>query len=317
MDEPPEEAPDESSNYKNTAQPPGNQKIKGEGGAGEATHKGSEHAGVGSSEATGDEASGQAGSKHTDQRSSEELTDYRSPSRAERKTSQQVDRRSSSQAERRTSESPNQQTHSPLEGKTSEWTDEDPESDNQTSSDKADFTISGKNPRQVYNQDGYQDEDLTDQQWSSEDEETESSTTEKEIEYRSSYKTSARREKLSLSEVTDNEKADQNIQLSTFKDNQAGLRSKTSTGGETENASTSQAYNLPYGEFSSDIQSSYEKLPSITTKTYYSSSQDKFQTTETTPVGKGMSDPCLGGWRPRQDLWGWEQDHQRERFLLN
>lgn len=286
MDRPPQEAPDGSLNHENT-------------------DNGSEHAGVGSSEQTGGKAPSQtanAGSGQTDQRPPEEasqLTDHR-------RTSQQADRRSSSQTERRTSEPPNQQLPSLLEGKASEKiddrvslpsggkapekTDQGPlEHDEQTSPDQADYKTSGKSQRQVYNQDNFLDEDDIDQHRFSEDNNRISHETEKQADYHSFYKTLAQAEKGSLSNIGDNKEikeADFKIQPCTFEDSQMDIRSKVSTGEETESATTIQAYNLPDTEFTSDSQSSYEKLPSITTKVYYTSSQDKFQTTEITTVGK-------------------------------
>ncbi|XP_038200314.1 testis-specific expressed protein 55 [Arvicola amphibius] len=273
MDNPPQEAPDGSLNYENT-------------------DNGSEHAGVGSSEQTGGKASSQtanAGSGQTDQRTPEEasqLTDHK-------RTSQQADRRSSSEAERRTSELPNQQLPSLLEGKASEKiddrvslpsvrkasekTDQGPlEYDEETSPDQADYETSGKSQRQVYSQDEFLDEDDTDQHRSSEDNNQIRHETEKQAEYRSYYKTLAQAENRSLSEIGDNKEikdADFKIQPCTFEDSQTDIRSKVSTGEETESATTVQAYHLLDTEFTSDSQSSYEKLPSITTK---------FQTTEIT-----------------------------------
>ncbi|XP_051006510.1 testis-specific expressed protein 55 [Acomys russatus] len=283
MDEPPQEAPDESSNHENAAQLPDNRKTKGEGGAGQATNKGSEHAGVGSSESTDDQASSQgasSGSRRTEQRAYEELTEHRSPGRAERKASQQVDRRSSGQAERRTSESPNQQLPSSLEGKASERTDRG--TSGYADQVPSDSGVPGKSQRQVYNQDGYQTEDFTDEYRFSEDEETDYEHG-KEADYHLYCKTLGQSDNQSSSEDNkDVRAADHKIQPCMFEDSPTEIRSKVSTGGETESSGTIQGYNPPDTEFTSDTQSSYEKLPSITTKVYYSSSQDKYQTTEIT-----------------------------------
>lgn len=277
MDKPPQESPDGSLNYENT-------------------DNGSEHAGVGSSEQTGGKASSHtanAGSEQTDQRTPEEafqLTDHR-------RTSQQADRRSSSQAERRTSELPKQPLPSLLEkiddqvslssgGKASEKTDqESSEHDEQTSSDQDDYKTSEKSQRQVYNQDDFLDEDDLDQHRLSEDSNRISQETDKQADYRSYYRTLAQAENRTLSEIGDNKEikeADFKIQPCTFEDSQTDIGS----GEETESTTTIQAYNLPDTEFTSESQSSYEKLPSITTKMYYTSNQDKFQTTEITTVGK-------------------------------
>ncbi|XP_051047578.1 testis-specific expressed protein 55 [Phodopus roborovskii] len=301
MDEPPQEAPNGSQNHEDTDQSPNNQKNYIEGGEGQAPHKGSEHHGVGSSEQTSDKASNQAaneGSQETDQRTSEEASQ---PS--EYRASQLVDRRSSDHTERKTLESPNQQLPSLLEGKASEKLDDRVsllsgekaseqtdqgtlEHSDQTSSDQAEY---GKGQRLVYNEADFLPEDYTDQHMFSEDEEMDygsvSHKTEKQADYRSYYKTLAQTKNRSLSEIDDNKEvkeADFKIQPCTFEDSQADLRSKVSTAGETESATTIQAYNPPDAEFTSDSQFSYEKLPSITTKVYYSSSQDKFQTTEVT-----------------------------------
>ncbi|XP_057619946.1 testis-specific expressed protein 55 [Chionomys nivalis] len=282
MDKPPQEAPDGSLNHENT-------------------DNGSEHAGIGLSEQTGGKASSQianAGSGQTDQRTPEEasqLTEHR-------RTSQQADRRSSVQADRRTSEPPNQQLPSLIEGKASEKvddqvplpsggkasekTDQEPlEYDEQTSSDQDDYKTSGKSQHQVYNQDDFLDEDDTDQYRVSEDNTRISHETEKQADHRSYYKTLAQAENRALSDIGDNKEikeADFKVQPCKFEDSQMDIRSKVSTGEETESATTIQAYNLPDTEFTSDSQSSYEKLPSITTKVYYTSSQDKLQTTDVT-----------------------------------
>ncbi|XP_006975860.2 testis-specific expressed protein 55 [Peromyscus maniculatus bairdii] len=312
MDEPPEEAPDGSLNHENPDQSPNNQETYIEGGAGQAPQRGSDDAGVGPSEQTGDKASNQdasAGSGQTDQRTSEEAsqpTDHRSPGHTDRRPSQQVDRRSSGQAERRTSKPTSQQLPSlherkvsekiedqaslPSGGKTSEQADEGTgEYGEHTLSDQHDYRTSGKSQRQVTNQADVLAEDATDQRKFSEGSEwnydSTSHETEKPADYRSYYKTIAQAENRSLADIGDTKEvkeADFKIEPCTFEDSQTDLKSKVSTAGETESTTTIQAYNLHDTEFTSDSQSSYEKLPSITTKTYYSSSQDKFQSTEIT-----------------------------------
>ncbi|XP_052595872.1 testis-specific expressed protein 55 [Peromyscus californicus insignis] len=311
MDEPPQEAPDGSLNRENPGQTPNNQETYIEGGAGQAPQRGSDDAGVGPSEQTGDKASSQdasAGSGQTDQRTSEEAsqpTDHRSPGHTDKRPSQQVDRRSSGQAERRTSKPTSQQPPSlherkasekiedqaslPSGGKTSEQADQGTwEYGEHTLSDQADYRTSGKSQRQFYNQADVA-EDATEQRRFSEGSErnydSTSHETEKPADYRSYYKTIAQAENRSLSDIGDTkevEEADFKIQPCTFEDSQTDLKSKVSTAGETESTTTIQAYNLHDMEFTSDSQSSYEKLPSITTKTYYSSNQDKFQSTEIT-----------------------------------
>lgn len=282
MDTPPQEAPDGSLNYENT-------------------DNGSEHAGVGSSEQTGSKASSQtanAGSEQTDQRTPEEafqLTDHR-------RTSQQADRTSSSQAERRPSELPNQPLPSLLEGKASEKIDdqvslpsggkasektdqESSEHDEQSSSDQDDYKTSEKSQHEVYNQDDCLDEDDLDQHRLTEGSNRISHETDKQADRRSYYRTLAQAEDRTLSEIGDNKEikeADFKIQPCTFEDSQTD----NTSGEETESTTTTQAYNLADTEFTSESQSSYEKLPSITNKVYYTSNQDKIQTTETTTVGK-------------------------------
>ncbi|XP_075838264.1 testis-specific expressed protein 55 [Microtus pennsylvanicus] len=281
MDKPPQEAPEGSLNHENT-------------------DNGSEHAGVGLSEQTGGKASSQTanvGSEQTDQRTPEEASQL-----TEHRTSQQTDRRSSGQADRRTSEPPNQQSPSLLErkaseniddrvplpsgGKASEKTDQGSlEYDEQTSPDQDDYKTSGKSQHQVYNQDEFLDEDGTDQQRFNEDNTQISQETEKQADHRSYYKTLAQAENRALSDIGDNKEikeADFKVQPCKFQDSQTDIRSKVSTGEEAESATTIQAYNLPDTEFTSNSQSSYEKLPSISTTGYYTSSQDKLQTTEVT-----------------------------------
>ncbi|XP_040606746.1 testis-specific expressed protein 55 isoform X2 [Mesocricetus auratus] len=300
MDEPPQEAPNGSLNYEDTVQPSNNQKTYIEGVSGQAPHKGSEHTGAGLSEQTSDKASNQAaneGSEQTDQRTSEDASQLSE----HRRTSQQVDRRSSGYTERKTSEPPNQQLPNLLEGKASEKIDDrvsllsgeafeqtegTSEHGGQTPSDQADYTTSGRSQHQVYDEADFLPEDYL---GFSEDEERNYARlvheAEKQTDYRSYYKTLAQAENRSLSETGDDKEvkeADLKIQPCTFEDSQEELRSKVSTAGETESAATIQAYNPPDTEFISDSQSSYEKLPSITTKVYYSSSQEKYQTTEVT-----------------------------------
>lgn len=286
MDTPLQEASDGSLNHENT-------------------DNGSEHAGVGLSEQTGGKTSSQtvnARSGQTDPRTPEEasqLTEHR-------RTSQQAEHKSSVQADRRTSEPPNQQSPSLLEGKASEKidnrvplpsggkasekTDQGPlEYDEQTSPDQDDYKTSGKSQRQVYNQDDFLDEDDTDQHRFSEDNTQISHETEKQADHRSYYKTLAQAENRALSDIGDNQEikeADVKVQPCKFEDSQTDIRSKVSTGEETESATAIQAYTLPDTEFTSNSQSSYEKLPSISSKGYYTSSQDKLQTTEVTIVGK-------------------------------
>ncbi|XP_050005040.1 testis-specific expressed protein 55 [Alexandromys fortis] len=282
MDTPLQEASDGSLNHENT-------------------DNGSEHAGVGLSEQTGGKTSSQtvnARSGQTDPRTPEEasqLTEHR-------RTSQQAEHKSSVQADRRTSEPPNQQSPSLLEGKASEKiddrvplpsggkasekTDQGPlEYDEQTSPDQDDYKTSGKSQRQVYNQDDFLDEDDTDQHRFSEDNTQISHETEKQADHRSYYKTLAQAENRALSDIGDNQEikeADVKVQPCKFEDSQTDIRSKVSTGEETESATAIQAYTLPDTEFTSNSQSSYEKLPSISSKGYYTSSQDKLQTTEVT-----------------------------------
>ncbi|GAB1300278.1 Testis-specific expressed protein 55 [Apodemus speciosus] len=293
-----EEPPDESLNHENTAQTPDNQKTNTEG-AGQALHKGSDHAGVGSSEPTGDKVSGQAanaGSRQTDRRTSEEA-EQRLPGHAERKASQQAERRLS---ERRTS----QQRPSLSEGKASEKIDgqaplpsgrktseqtgqETSEHDDLISSDDADY-LPGKSQRQV-NQVGYWTEDSHDQHRLSEEVEKEYTkvrhTTEKQAGYRSYYKTLAHIESRSLTDIHDTRETDHRVQPCTFEESETELRSKVSTTEETESATTIPAYNPRDTELTTDTQSSHDKLPSITTKVYYSSSPEKMKTTEFTSVG--------------------------------
>ncbi|XP_028643994.1 testis-specific expressed protein 55 [Grammomys surdaster] len=302
MDEPPLEVPDESLNHKNTAQTSDNQKTNTER-AGQALPKGSEHAGSGSSEPTGDKVSSQAANanRQTDRRTSEEAeqkssqpTEHRLPGHAERRASQQAERRLS---ERRTS----QQLPSLSEGKASEKIDgqaslpsgrkgseqthqEILEHDDLTSSDDADH-LPGKS--QVYNQAGYwAEEGSSDKHRLSEDIEKDyaqvSRTTEKQAGYRSYYKTLAHIESRSLTDINDNREADQRVQPCTFEDSETELGTKGSTTEETESATTIQPYNPHNIELTTDTQSSTEKLPSITTKVYYSSSPEKIQTTEYT-----------------------------------
>ncbi|CAO2631939.1 Testis-specific expressed protein 55 [Lemmus lemmus] len=265
MDKPPQEAPEGSLNHENTD-----------------NGSGSEHAGVGSSEQTGGKASSQtanAGSGQTDHRGSEEasqLTDHR-------RTSQQADRRSSGQAERRTSELPNQQLPSLPEEKASEKTDDQRRVS--LPSDKADYRTSGKNQHQDYNQDDFLDEDNINQYSFSEDNNQIRHEREKEADYSSYYKTLVQTENRLLSEIDDNKEIkedDFKIQPCTFEDSEPDIRSKVSTDEETESTTTIQAYIPLDTEFTSDSHSSYEKLPSITTKVYYTSSQNKLQTTEIT-----------------------------------
>ncbi|KAL1788719.1 Tetraspanin containing [Sigmodon hispidus] len=304
MVEPLQEVPDGSSNQENPDQSPNNKKTHVEGGAGQVPPKGSEHAGVGSSEQTGDKAPNQitnAGSGQPEQRASEEASWA-----TDRRSSQQFDHRSSDQPGRRTSDSPDQQLPSPLEGKASEKIDDRVslpsggkaseqtdqgtwEHADQTTLDQADYRASGKSQRQVNNQADFPVEDDPYQHRFSEDIERDYDRiehgTEKPADYRSYYKTLAQTENRSLSEIDDSKvikEADFQVQPCTFEDSQTDLRSKVSTAGETESTTTLQTFNLPDTEFTSDSQSSYEKLPSITTKVYYTSSQDKFQTTEIT-----------------------------------
>ncbi|CAO2631938.1 Testis-specific expressed protein 55 [Lemmus lemmus] len=294
MDKPPQEAPEGSLNHENTD-----------------NGSGSEHAGVGSSEQTGGKASSQtanAGSGQTDHRGSEEasqLTDHR-------RTSQQADRRSSGQAERRTSELPNQQLPSLPEEKASEKTDDQSrkasektdqgslEHDEQTSPDKADYRTSGKNQHQDYNQDDFLDEDNINQYSFSEDNNQIRHEREKEADYSSYYKTLVQTENRLLSEIDDNKEIkedDFKIQPCTFEDSEPDIRSKVSTDEETESTTTIQAYIPLDTEFTSDSHSSYEKLPSITTKVYYTSSQNKLQTTEITTVVQDILEQRKGSHR--------------------
>ncbi|XP_034371607.1 testis-specific expressed protein 55 isoform X2 [Arvicanthis niloticus] len=305
MDEPPLEVSDESLNHKNTAQTPDNQKTNTER-AGQALPKGSEQAGVGSSEPTGDKLSGQAtnaGNRQTDRRTSEEAeqkssqpTEHRLPGHAERRASQQAERRASdrrtsqqlpSLSERKASEKIDGEVSLPSGRKASEQTDQETlEHDDLTSSDDAD-PLSGKSQRQVYNQAGYwAAEGSSDKQRLSEEIEKDYAqvihTTEKQAGYRSYYKTLAHIESRSLADIDDNIEADQRVQPCTFEDSETELRAKGSTTEETESATTIQAYNPQDTELTTDTQSSHEKLPSITTKVYYTSSPEKFQTTEYT-----------------------------------
>ncbi|XP_052014095.1 testis-specific expressed protein 55 [Apodemus sylvaticus] len=288
-----EEPPDESLNHENTAQTSDNQKTKTEG-AGQALHKGSDHAGVGSSEPSGDKVSGQAanaGSRQTDRRTSEEA-EQRLPGHAERKASQQAERRLS---ERRTS----QQRPSLSEGRAFGKIDgqaslpsgrkasdqagqETSEQDDLISSDDADY-LSGKGQRQVNSQAGYWTEDSRNQQRLSQEiekEYTQVRHTEKQAGYRSYYKTLAHIESRSLTDIHDTREADHRVQPCTFEESETELRSKVSTTEETESATTLPTYNPHDTELTTDTQSSHEKLPSITTKVYYSSSPEKIKTTE-------------------------------------
>ncbi|XP_021065762.1 testis-specific expressed protein 55 [Mus pahari] len=292
MDEP----PDESLNHENTTQIPNNEKNNIEG-AGQALHRGSEHAGVGSSEPTGDKVSGQAnaGSRQTGRRTSEEAeqrspqsTEHRLPGHAERRASLQAERRLS---ERRTSQPPNPQLPSLSERKASGKTDgqgslpseqtETLELDDLIPSASANY-LSGRSQQQEYNQRGYWTEDSSDQYRLTEDIEKDYAqvrhTTEKQAGYRSYYKTLAHIESRSLTDTHDNREADQRVQPCTFEDSEAELPSKVSTTEETESATTLQAYNTQDTELTTDT--SHEKLPSITTKVYYLSSPEKLQTTE-------------------------------------
>ncbi|OBS68383.1 hypothetical protein A6R68_03077 [Neotoma lepida] len=222
---------------------------------------------------------------------------------AERRMSQKVDRRSS-QAERRTSEPPSQQLPSLLEGTGSEKIDDQValafggetseqaeqgtwEHDEHTLLHQDDDRTLGKSEYQVYNQADFLAEDYTEQHRFSVDVERGSDRikheTEKQADYRSYYKTLAQAENRSLPEIDDNkemEEADFKIQSCTFEDSQTDLKSKVSTGGETESTTTVQAFTLHDTEFISDTQSSHEKLPSITTKVYYTSSQTTEITTD-------------------------------------
>ncbi|MEJ1283177.1 uroplakin 1B [Cricetulus griseus] len=305
MDEPPQEAPNGSLDNKDTAQSPNNQKTYIEEGAGQDPHTGSENTGVGSSEQTSDKASSQTaneGSGWTDPRTSEEASQ---PSE-HRGTSQQIDRRSSGQTERKTSETYNQQLPSLFEGKAYEKTDDRAslpfggkafeqtdqgtwEFGDQTSSDQADYRTSGRSQYQVYNEVDYLPEDFSGQHRFSGDQERDyrdyvrMKRDAQMADYRSYYKTLAQTENRSLSEIVDNKEvreADFKIQPCTFEVSQTDLRSKVSASWETESAATVQGYKPPEAEFTTDTQSSYGKLPSITTKVYYSSSQEKAQTTE-------------------------------------
>ncbi|EGW13250.1 Uncharacterized protein C3orf30 [Cricetulus griseus] len=311
MDEPPQEAPNGSLDNKDTAQSPNNQKTYIEEGAGQDPHTGSENTGVGSSEQTSDKASSQTaneGSGWTDPRTSEEASQ---PSE-HRGTSQQIDRRSSGQTERKTSETYNQQLPSLFEGKAYEKTDDRAslpfggkafeqtdqgtwEFGDQTSSDQADYRTSGRSQYQVYNEVDYLPEDFSGQHRFSGDQERDyrdyvrMKRDAQMADYRSYYKTLAQTENRSLSEIVDNKEvreADFKIQPCTFEVSQTDLRSKVSASWETESAATVQGYKPPEAEFTTDTQSSYGKLPSITTKVYYSSSQEKAQTTELPTVGK-------------------------------
>ncbi|XP_021040960.1 testis-specific expressed protein 55 [Mus caroli] len=296
MDEP----PDESLNHENTTRTPDNEKNNIEG-AGQALHRGSENAGVGSSEPTGDKVSGQAnaGSRQTGRRTSEEAeqrssqpTEHRLPGHAERKASQQGERRPS---ERRTSQPPNQQLPSLSERKASGKIDgqeslpseqtgqETSELDDLIPSASDDY-LSARSQQQEYNQHGYWTEDSSDPHRLSEDIEKDYTqvrqTTEKQAGYRSYYKTLAHIESRTLTDTNDYRETGQRLQPCTFEDSEAELPSKVSTTEETESATTIQAYNTQDTELTTST--SHEKLPSITTKVYYSSSPEKVQTTEYT-----------------------------------
>ncbi|KAL6050342.1 hypothetical protein STEG23_011167, partial [Scotinomys teguina] len=327
MDESPEEAPDGSLNHENTAQSPDDQETYIEGGAGQAPPRGSEDAGVGPPEQTGDKASSHSadgGSRQTDHRISDEgsqPTDHSFPDYQDRKTSQQVDRKSSGQAERRTSEEPGQQLPSLLERKGFEKREDrasllsgekaSEQADQGTSeygkhifSDQDDYSVARKSQRQFSNPTNVLAEDAMDQRKPSETAERDYDRvgyeTESQAGYRSYYKTLAQAENRSLSEVDDNQEvneADFKVQPCTFEDSQTDLRSKVSTSGQIESATTVQAYTLRDTQFTSDAQSSYEKLPFITTKVYYTSNQGKLQTTEVTTDVQTEVEPRKGSQR--------------------
>ncbi|EDM11206.1 rCG52781, isoform CRA_b [Rattus norvegicus] len=304
MDEPPLEVPDESLNHENADQTPDNQKTNTEE-AGQVLHRGSEHAGVGSSEPTGDKVSGQganAGYRQATRRTSEEAeqrssqpTEQRLPGLVERRASQPAERRLS---ERRTSQPPSHPLPSLSEGKTSERIDgqvslpsggrsseqADPgssEQDDLSSTDET-YYASGKSQRQT----DYWFEDPSNPHRLSEEIERDITQVRRTIEnhsgYRSYYKTLARTENQSLTDIHDIREAGQRVQPCTFEDNETDIPSKVSTADETESTTTVQAY-TPYDtEIMTDTQSSREKLPSITNKVYYPSSPEKIRTTEFT-----------------------------------
>nr|XP_021504249.1 uncharacterized protein C3orf30 homolog [Meriones unguiculatus] len=279
MDEPPGEAPDGSFNQENIAQSPDNQKTQGE--AGQATHRGSKHPEDEQPEPSGDKTPSQAAntrSGQTDQGASEELTDHRSPGSAEIKASQQVDHK--------ISEPPSQQIPRKLEGKVREEIEvgmslpsskRASEQTDQSSSYQTDSRMSGKS--QPYSTDDYEAEDFPVQPRFREDKEADyermGRATENDTD--SYYKPFAQG---SLPETFDNNEAAQKIQPCTFEDSQIELRSRASTG-ETESSATVQIF--PHeSEIATDFQFSREKLPHITSKTYYFSNQEAVQGTENT-----------------------------------
>ncbi|XP_008841207.1 testis-specific expressed protein 55 [Nannospalax galili] len=309
MDEPLEEAPAGSLKNENTVQPltadhfnnsEDSQKTQVEEEAtdqsarrvpGQASHKVSEHAGVGSSEQIDDKVSSQA------ERRASQQADRRSSGPAERRAFQQADQRTSGQAERRISEPTGQQFPSLPErkapeqlydrvsvssdGKASEWTGL---SDQRTSEE---IEISEKTDQVWLDQDDHRtvkSQSQPDYRDGSDEYYYQAvSSTKRQTDYRSYYKTIAQTENRVLPEFSESieDKEANKIQPFKFEDSQTDLKSRLSSIVETESTTTNQAYNPPDTGFTSDSPSSCEKLPSITTKVYYTSSQEKVQATET------------------------------------
>nr|XP_045004353.1 testis-specific expressed protein 55 [Jaculus jaculus] len=247
-------------------------------------------------------------SQQTDRRSSglvdrrtSQQRDRRSSGQVDRRTSQQTDRRSSGQVDRRTSESPDFQLPSLTETISSGKIDEVP-SDGRgsgqidqgapTPAEKIASQTDNKLPvlsDQGTSQQSEEQATYQDRIYDHEDENQAHLLGSREIDqkdFRSYYKTLRQAEDRLIPDRKDDIGDDDRIEPCTFSDSQTDLKPKLSAQ-ETESSPTIQLYNTgdikPTNNVQAKERPSYEKLPTISTKVYYTSSMEKIHVPEIIP----------------------------------